>query len=166
MKSTLLLLTMLVMSLLTHNLLASTHLPAQYPLKKILITISNQTNRNTPEGYYISINGNGNSFYTRNNQAKQDLTVTNDTLLELVNEFYTIHFFELVDNYALKKQVVLKDNKTVTTIRMKQSEMNSKKICIQLRTFKKCVTIVDDQPVGVAQLVKKIEDLFIPKQEK
>ena len=163
MKTSLFALTMLL-SLITHNTLASTHIPAQYPLKKITITVIHPVKRNTPESYTISIKANGNSFLARANQEKQALTVSNDALLDLVNDFYTIHFFELADNYAVKKQVLLKEGNMVTTVISKQANADGDKLCIQLRTFKKCVTIVEGHPIGAAQIVKKIEDSFMPKQ--
>lgn len=57
MKFILLLFTMLVSSLISNNLLADSHLPlpAQYPLEKILITVSSQSN-NT-KSYQILLNG-------------------------------------------------------------------------------------------------------------
>ena len=82
----------------------------------------------------------------------------------MVNDFYKIHFFELPDTYAIKKQVVLKDNTTVATVVTKQVNASSKKLCIQLRTYKKCIAIVGNQPVEAAELVKKIEGLFLSKQ--
>jgi hypothetical protein len=158
---------MLGISLTSNNLSAKPHLsrlPAQYPLKKITISISHQPGAAMPGGYQIIINGDGNSFYRQNSKEKQALTVPKETLLELVNDFYKIHFFELPDTYAVKKQVVLKDNTTVATVVTKQVNVNSKKLCIQLRTYKKCVAIVDNQPVEAAELVKKIEGLFLSKQ--
>jgi len=158
---------MLGMSLTSNNLSANPHLsrlPAQYPLKKITITLSHQPGTGIPGGYQITISGDGNSFYSQNSKEKQALTVPKETLLELVNDFYRIHFFELKDTYAVKKQVVLKDNTTVATIVTKQADVSSKKLCIQLRTYKKCVTIIGNQPVEAAELVTKIEGLFLSKQ--
>jgi hypothetical protein len=161
------LLTMLGMSLISNNLSANPHLsrlPAQYPLKKITISILHQPGAGIPGGYQIIISGDGNSFYKQNSKENTALIVPNETLLELVNDFYKIHFFELPDTYVVKKQVVLKDNTTVATVVTKQVDVNSKKLCIQLRTYKKCVTIIDNQPVEAAELVKKIEGLFLSKQ--
>jgi len=157
---------MLGMSLTSNNLSANPHLsrlPAQYPLKKITISILHQPGAGIPGGYQITLNGDGNSFYSQSSKEKQALSIPKETLLELVNDFYKIHFFELPDTYAVKKQVVLKDNTTVATVVTKQVDVSSKKLCIQLRTYKKCVTIVDNQPVEAAELVKKIEGLFLSK---
>jgi hypothetical protein len=148
---------------MSNTLLAGSHLPAQYPLKKVLITLSSQPGKDNPENYQVAISGNGDSFFSQNNKPKQPLSITSDTVLELLNDFYAIHFFEIADTYTVKKQVMLKDNKIVTTVVKKESDMNSKRICIQLRSYKKCVTVVDNQPLAVAQIVSKIEILLQPK---
>jgi hypothetical protein len=148
---------------MSNSLLAASHLPAQYPLKKVLITLSSQPGKDNPENYQVAISGNGDSFFSQNNKPKQPLSITSDTVLELLNDFYAIHFFEIADTYTVKKQVMLKDNKIVTTVVKKESDMNSKRICIQLRSYKKCVTVVDNQPLAVAQIVSKIEALLQPK---
>lgn len=166
MKFILLLSTVLISNLICNTILASPYipsLPAQYPLNRILITISSQSGKDNSENYKISINGNGASFFNKNNKEKQSVSVTNERLLEFLNDFYVIHFFEIADTFTVKKQVMLKDNKIVTTIVKKESSTNSKRICIQLRSYKKCVTVVENQPLAVAQIVNKIEKLFQQK---
>jgi hypothetical protein len=163
MKFTLLVFTLLITSLVSNTLLAGSHLPAQYPLKKVLITLSSQSGKDNPENYQVAISGNGDSFFSQNNKPKQPLSITSDKVLELLNDFYAIHFFEIADTFTVKKQVMLKDNKIVTTVVKKESDMNSKRICIQLRSYKKCVRVVDNQPLAVAQIVSKIETLLQPK---
>lgn len=136
----------------------SSILPTQFPLKKIQITVSSQSNKENAERYLISLNGNGNSYFIKNNQ--QPLNVTNDTLIELLNDFYAVHFFEISDTFNVKKKVVLKDSQTVTTIVNKEPAIDSKKVCVQLRAYKKCVSVIDNQPLGVSQIVNKIETLI------
>jgi hypothetical protein len=166
MKFILLLSTVLISNLICNTILASPYipsLPAQYPLNRILITISSQSGKDNSENYKISINGNGASFFNKNNKEKQSVSVTNERLLEFLNDFYVIHFFEIADTFTVKKQVMLKDNKIVTTIVKKESSTNSKRICIQLRSYKKCVTVIENQPLAVAQIVNKIEKLLQQK---
>jgi hypothetical protein len=164
MKFTLLIFIVLLSSLISTNLLASSRLPAQYPLKKVLITVASQSGKDNAANYQVSISGNGKSFFSQNNQEKQALSITTDTLLGLLNDFYTIHFFEIKDTFTVKEQVRLKDNKTITTVTNKEPSMSKKRICIHLRSYKKCVTTVDNQPVAVAQIVNKIEALLPPTQ--
>ena len=149
------------MSLMANNLSANPDLPLQFPLKEILISIVHQTGHGIPGGYEIIISGDGSSFYSRTGAPQLAQSVDKKTILELVNDFYQIHFFELADTYSVKKLVVLKDDTTLATVATKILDMGSKQVCIQLADYKKCVTIVDNQPVEAAQLVKKIEGLFV-----
>jgi hypothetical protein len=71
-----------------------------------------------------------------------------------------VHFFEISDTFNVTKKVVLKDNQTVTTIVNKEPAIESKKICVQLRAYKKCLSVIDNQPLGVSQIVNKIESLI------
>jgi len=160
MKFTLLIFIILITSLISHNILASPYLPAQYPLKKVLITLSSQSGKENSDNHQISISGNGDSFLSKNNKGKQPLKIANDTLLELLNYFYVAHFFDIKDNYDVTKQVLLKNNETVTTVIKKEPNRSSKKLCIQLRSYKKCVTVVNNQPLAAAQIVNKIETLL------
>ncbi|OQW72279.1 MAG: hypothetical protein BVN35_14205 [Proteobacteria bacterium ST_bin11] len=162
MKINLLLFSILIGVFFSSTVVAKPHslvLPTQFPLKKIQITVSSQSNKENAERYQISINGNGNSYFIKNNQ-QQPLNVTNDTLIELLNDFYAVHFFEISDTFNVKKKVVLKDNETATTVINKEPVTESKKVCVQLRAYKKCLSIVDNQPLGVSQIVNKIESLI------
>ncbi|OAI08742.1 hypothetical protein [Methylomonas methanica] len=162
MKINLLLFSMLLGVFFSDTVMAKPYspvLPTQFPLKKIQITISSQSNKENAERYQISLNGNGNSYFSKNNE-KQPLNIANDTLIELLNDFYAVHFFEISDTFNVKKKVVLKDNETVTTIVNKEPAIESKKVCVQLRAYKKCLSIVDNQPLGISQIVNKIETLI------
>jgi hypothetical protein len=162
MKINLLLFSMLLGVLFSNTVMAkpySSVLPTQFPIKKILITVSSQPGNKNTESYHISLNGNGNSYFSKNDE-KQPLKVTNDTLIELLNDFYAVHFFEISDTFHVKKKVVLKDNQTVTTVINKEPVTDSKKVCVQLRAYKRCLSVIDNQPLGISQIVNKIETLI------
>lgn len=149
------------MSMVPNSLLANPDLPSTYPLKNVIISILHQTSHSIPGGYQVTLSGDGNSFYSRNGEHQQPLAVDKNILLELVNDFYQIHFFELADTYSVKKQVILKDDSTVASIAMKLLDTTNHKVCIQLADYQKCITVINYQPTEAAQLVKKIEGLFI-----
>jgi len=86
------------------NLSASSELPLQYSLKDVTISILHQPGQGIPKGYQVVIEGDGNSFYTHNNGPKQTLSVEKKTVLELINDFYQSHFFELADTYTVKNK--------------------------------------------------------------
>lgn len=162
MKINLLLFSMLLGVFFSNTVMAkpySSVLPTKFPIKKVLITVSSQPSNKNTESYHISLNGNGNSYFSKNDE-KQPLKVTNDNLIELLNDFYAVHFFEISDTFNVKKKVILKDNETVTTIVNKESAIDSKKVCVQLRSYKKCLSVIDNQPLGVSQIVNKIETLI------
>lgn len=161
MKINLVLFVALVSVLLSANVLAkpsSTVLPTQFSLSHVLITVSSYSNIQDAENYSISLNGNGESSLSKNIE-KRMLNVSNETLVELLNDFYQVHFFEIPDKFQIKKRLVLKENKILTTVLSKESAAERKEVCVKLRTYKKCVSVIDNQPLSVAQIVKKIEAL-------
>jgi len=133
--------------------------PSQYPLVRVEISIRYQPGRGLQGGYEITIQGDGRGYY-RANAITTELQISDGTIVELLNDFYRIHFFDLADNYQIKKRVVLRDDNLVATTAMKITDISSKRLCIQLADYQKCVTIVNDQPADPAQLINKIERLF------
>ncbi len=137
--------------------------PLQYELSQVTISIRHQTSRGIPGGYELTIRGDGNGSYLQEKAGKPiktDLQLSTEQLLEIINGFYHIHFFDLADRYSVRKQVVLKNKTTLATLATKMVDMDGTKLCIQLADYKKCVTIIDNQPSEADQLVKTIEDLF------
>ena len=138
--------------------------PTQYPLSEVAISIRQQAARGIA-GYEIGISGDGNSFYQQNSAANPpriERRFSNPVLIGLLNDFYRIHFFELADSYQLTKQVVLRDDGMVATAASKRVDAAGKVLCVQLADYRKCVTLFNDQPPQVAQLIAKIEGLFTP----
>ncbi len=135
--------------------------PRQYPLEQVRISLLHQTSRQLPGGYEITITGDGKAAYVSKEERKA-LTLQDETLMELLNDFYRIHFFELQDTYTVKKQVSLLDNRLVSTFGHHIVDMGGKRLCIELADYKKCVTIVAGQPPEAERLAAKIRALFQP----
>jgi len=131
--------------------------PKQYQLEDVRITILHQTGHRLPGGYKISISGDGKGTYVSDKEGEKKLDVKNETLLELLNDFYRIHFFELQDTWTVKKQVALLDDNSIFISPRRLVDVSSKRICIEIENYKKCVTIVENQPVEVGNLIAKIE---------
>lgn len=146
--------------LMTDSRAASTDLPLQYALNSVTISLLHQTAHGMAGSYQITLRGDGNSTFSRNNKTQLILTIDKKNWLELINEFYRIHFFELSDTYNVKQQVLLKEEHTLATIATKMVDTDSKLLCIQIADYKKCITIVDKQPIATAQLVKMLEKLM------
>ncbi|MDD5463400.1 MAG: hypothetical protein PHG00_17600 [Methylococcales bacterium] len=100
---------MLGMSRTSNNLSANLYTGA-VSAKKISISVSHQAGDGIPGSYQMTIKSDDNSFYSQNSKEKQALTVPEKTLLELVNDFYKIHFF----NY--QKLTPLKSRSCIRTI--------------------------------------------------
>lgn len=155
---------MALISICNHARAEDSAPPTQYPLSEVVISIRQQTLRGIA-GYEIGIGGDGNGYYRQNSGANPttiERRFSNSLLIELLNDFYRIHFFELADSYQLTKQVVLRDDGTVATTALKMADAGGKTLCVQLADYRKCVTIFNDQPPLAAQLIAKIEHLFVP----
>ncbi|MEQ1600450.1 MAG: hypothetical protein ABL885_01645 [Methylophilaceae bacterium] len=146
-------------NLMTPSQAASADLPLHYPLNAVSISLLQQTAHGIAGGYQITLRGDGNNIYSCNGKTQQVPTIDKKALLDLINEFYELHFFELADSYSVKKQLLLNDDNTLATIATKMLDTGSKQLCIQLAEYKKCITIINNQPAVAAQLVKKIEAL-------
>lgn len=142
--------------------------PLHYQLAQVGISILQQTGHGIPGAYEITIDGDGNGSYVLNRAGeitKTGVLIAKENLIELLNDFYQIHFFELADTYAVKKQVILQENAMLATVARKMADVSSQRLCIELADYKKCVTIVDNQPVEAARLIKKIEGLFANRKQ-
>jgi hypothetical protein len=141
--------------------------PSRYPLAQVSISVLRQAGRGTAEDYRITIGGDGSGTCVRSKDGRSvqtDIRRSKEDLIALLNDFYAIRFFELPDNYSVNKRVLLRDNTIVATVARKRLDMGTTRACVQLGDYKKCVTIVGDEPADAAQLVKTIEALFLIPQ--
>lgn len=154
-------LTTLAMSLIPHNSSATPELPTHFPLKTLAITIQYQTAQSIPDSYQLIIDGDGKIIISRNDKTTQPKPISKDTLLELINDFYQIHFFELSDTYTVKTQVVLQNDGNVAILAQHMTDMDTKHLCIQLADYKKCITVVNGQPASLSSLIQRIENKIV-----
>lgn len=138
--------------------------PGQYKLEDVSISVRHQTGHRLPGSYEITISGDGKATRTTDQKQRTVLALSKDTRLELLNDFYRIHFFELSDTYTRKRYVGLLDDDVVSTFSSRLVDMNSQRLCIGIADYKKCVTIMDGRPLEASQLVKKIEALFTTEE--
>jgi hypothetical protein len=133
--------------------------PIQYPLEQVAISILHYTSHGVPGGYEIAIQGNGNGFYLHN-AVKTELKISNNILIDWLNDLYRMRFFDFSDTYKIEEQVILGDNGLVATRHMTTNDASGTKLCVQLADYQKCVTIIKGQPAEAAHLIAKIEKLF------
>ena len=134
-------------------------IPKEYRLEDVKISVLYQTGHRLPGSYRINISA-GKASYVTDRKEKADLIIKDKALVDLLNDFYRIHFFELQDTYTVKRQIALLDDRSISTFPSRLVDMGSKRICIALANYEKCVTIMDEQPIAANQLVNKIEGLF------
>lgn len=138
-------------------------LPATYQLEDVRISVLHQTGHRLPGSYTIQIRGDGQATQEIDQQATTELTLPDETLVDLLKDFYRIHFFELQDTYTIKKQIALLEDRSIVTSGYRLVDMSSQRLCLAIGGYEKCVTIMDEQPLAASQLVKKIEALFTKK---
>jgi len=135
--------------------------PLQFELSQVVVSLRHQTSRGLPGGYEITINGNGDVLYVP--QKKEPVStgkkLTKDKHVELINEFYRIRFFDLPDSNLVEKQVVTLKNNKLATMATKMADVSSKKLCITISDYKKCVLRAEGKPGEMAGLMQKIKAL-------
>lgn len=139
-------------------------LPQKYQLEEVHISVLHQTGHHLPGSYTIQIHGNGQATQTIDQQTTTEIMLADEMLVDLLKDFYHIHFFELQDTYTVRKQVALLDDHSIIISGYRLVDMSSQRLCIAIAGYEKCVTIMDEQPLQASQLVKKIEALFTRKE--
>ena len=133
--------------------------PLQYSLKQVSISLT----QNAPNPYQIRITGDGNGSFQHNSTAKiaNQISITEERMLELINNFYQIRFFDMQNDYAVTKWVELKEHATLATVSSKINDASTKQLCIRLGSYSKCLDIVAEQPSSANVLANRIYILFM-----
>ncbi|HHJ38944.1 MAG: hypothetical protein AXA67_10685 [Methylothermaceae bacteria B42] len=134
--------------------------PRQFPLKEVRITVLHQTGHGIPGSYRITITGDGKAVQAVDKNKRKEITLSKKQLVELINEFYRIHFFELPDSYGVQRHVVLMDDGTLRLFTGRLADVASQQVCIEISDYKKCITVINRHPLELRLLVDKMEALF------
>lgn len=152
---------LLVMFSTTSNAMDSSMTPPErYPLENVQVTIQKTMGHGLPGSYIIRLIGGKAAIKTLNNASPIEVSLSEQAFLQILNEFYKIHFFEFSDTYTKQTSVVLLDNDTVQTTYGKLMDTGSRQVCIEIKDYKKCITTTNDQPESLITLFQKIEQLF------
>lgn len=135
--------------------------PSSYQIDQVNISLSHQTGHRLPGSYQINISGTLDAMKVVDQNLKEEVKLSESVFIELLNEFYQIHFFEFNDTYTVQTSVALLDEGKIETFKRKTMDMDSQRMCLSITDYKKCVTIMGSQPSDLKELVKKIEMLFI-----
>lgn len=134
--------------------------PDNYLLDQVNISITHTTGHKLPGSYQINLDGSLTASRTVDRDKTNSISLSKDDFMEILNAFYKVHFFELQDTYTKQTSVALLEDNKIKTYRTKMMDTSSKRVCITLADYKKCITIVNNQPSVLTQVITKIENLF------
>lgn len=86
---------------------------------------------------------------TRFSYSKQDL-------LNLVNEFCKMRFFELRSEYTAEYSVVQKEDGHLATMISSMDDEPSTSVCVFIKEYKKCIIYSRKGPIELENLVHRI----------
>jgi hypothetical protein len=133
--------------------------PQNYLLSQVNISFLYQANPMLHSNYEITLSGNGQGEYVlhkASESVRKEFKFSEESVMQLLNDIYKSHFFELSDTYTLKKRVILKSDNQVVTMALKMNDVSSQQFCIQLADYKKCLTVMDEQPAQVVQIINQL----------
>lgn len=139
---------------------ATTTLPSSYLMKDVTITLMHQTGHRLPGSYVIKISGDKKATKTVDQTTTQTTTLTDKEFITLVNAFYSVYFFDYADRYTVKTNATLMETGQIKTFKQKMTDQDSQQLCLSISDYQKCVTIMDEYPKDLKQLIKKIESVF------
>ena len=128
--------------------------PLNYHIDNVSIHLTRQPVR-TDSIQSVSLSGNGNATIERGGNFARFAYPTGD-LLNLLNEFYRIRFFDLPVKYTTRYFVFLKDDGTVAMSALRMSDAASTRLCVVIEEYEKCVTFGRDGPFELESLAKRI----------
>lgn len=132
--------------------------PREYQIADVMISVTQQPGNPAFNQRKISISGDGTCIQTHTMPAttKQCETLSADVVLELINDFYRIRFFDLGDNFKVKRRVFMLDGSTVKQSVLRILDKESARLCFKVSNYEKCITLIQDVPKELEVLVHKI----------
>lgn len=135
--------------------------PTKYPLEDVTLSATRQAGNPAFGRRTVSIHGDGRCLVstTRPVDEVPCRRLSDEALVELVNEFYRLHFFELRDNYITRRRVFLDNQGSIRASRLRLLDTSSTRLCFRAGDFEKCVTFGKDTPGEFQVLIDRILDL-------
>ena len=128
--------------------------PLNYHIDNVSIHLTRQPRR---AGFIqsVSLFGNGSATVEHSDKLVRFSYPAGD-LLNLLNEFYKIRFFDLPAKYTTRYSVFLKDDGTVGMSALRMSDATSTRLCIDIGEYEKCVTFGRDGPLELESIAKRV----------
>ena len=136
--------------------------PPEYRLADVRITVTRQPGNPSFNRRSISISGDGQCEQTDTKPAassKRCGSLDRKAVLELVNEFYRVRFFDLSDSYRVRYRVFVLDNGIVRRSVLRMVDTGSVQLCFEVSDYRKCITFILDVPKDIEGLAQRILSL-------
>lgn len=128
--------------------------PSTYRFDEVRVCITQHAGSPAFSNRRISLSAEG-GIILRDGAIVQ-LPFTKQDLLNIVNGFYKIRFFELPSDYTARYSVVQKDNDILSTMIWRMEDEPSTSVCIFIKEYKKCVTYSQKGPLELETLVQRV----------
>ncbi|MDO7083607.1 hypothetical protein WNY51_15135 [Pseudocolwellia sp. AS88] len=128
--------------------------PLTYGLDTVTVTLTKHAGaKKGSSSQHIQFLGTGLSILEKEGK-KVTFNYSHTKLIKLLNNLYSIHFFNLPTRYNIKYSVYLKEDGTVNTNALRMVDASSTTICFNIPSFEKCVTYSSDGPTELQELTK------------
>lgn len=130
--------------------------PSRYPLQEVTVSVIKQGGNPLFGRRTGWVFGDGRCRYDVDKAEQHTETVCpalpRAVLLELLNTFYRIHFFDLKQSYTTRYRVTLQAGQELQMTALRLADSASTSVCLRLGDYQKCVTFSQDPPTDLAQL--------------
>lgn len=109
-----------------------------FDVRQLEIRISRRTSNAAQAPWQLRLSGAGGSSYSRGGRTWR-LPAAGKEAVALLNELYTIHFFELPAQYATRDVARLRDDGSVVVLQNHDSAGNLNSVCVTIAESEKCV---------------------------
>jgi hypothetical protein len=129
--------------------------PLSYKIEEVRISLTQAPGSPSFPIERLILFGNGNATLERNGRSVT-FDYSQKDLMNVLNEFYKIRFFELPEDYSTEYSVFLDDNHVAQTTALRLSDAESTSVCFAVGNYKKCVTYSHNGPLELENVVKRV----------
>lgn len=129
--------------------------PLTYRIEDVNVKLTRQPGSAAFPIRRVHLSGTGSATLERDGQTLSFRYASRD-LLNLMNAFYKIRFFDLPTNTTARHSVFLKEDGSVVTSSLRMLDAASTRVCFSVATYEKCVTYASEPPRELDELVQRV----------
>lgn len=129
--------------------------PSSYRLNDISVRLTLHPGSPAFSTRWINLSAEGAVLLERDGTTAR-FSYANQDLLNLVNELYKMHFFELPSEYTAEYSIVQKEDGHLATMISSMDDEPSTSVCVLIKEYKKCITYSRKGPLELENLVHRI----------